>query len=74
MPRVNVANIRERLENGFKPFVMGLSNGRRLTVPHPDFIMVGQHVVAILHDDDMVTTVDALHIVSLEDLPSPSQP
>jgi hypothetical protein len=67
---MNLANIRERLENGFKPFALELSSGRRLTVPHPDYILVGRNVVAVLHDDDVVTTVDALHIVALEDLPA----
>jgi hypothetical protein len=67
---MNLANIRERLENGFKPFAIQLSSGRRLPVPHPDYILVGRNGVAVLHDDDVVTTVDALHIVALEDLPA----
>jgi hypothetical protein len=39
-------------------------------VPHPEFIMVGRNVVAVLGKDDSVTTIDALHIVAIEDLPA----
>jgi hypothetical protein len=45
------------------------AHGKRYLVPHPEFIMVGRGVVAILGKDDSVTTIDALHIVAVEDLP-----
>ena len=66
---MNLNRIRERLEGGFKPFALELSSGKRLTVPHPDFIAIGQGVVVMVGDNDSVTTADALHIVSIEDLP-----
>jgi hypothetical protein len=65
---MNLNRIRERLENGFKPFVLELSSGRRVPVPHPDFIAIGQGVVVVLGSDDSVTTLDALHITSISDL------
>jgi hypothetical protein len=52
----------------FKPFVLHLSDGRKFKIAHPEFILVGKHVVAVLREDDLVETVDALHIVSVEDL------
>lgn len=67
---MNLENIRSRLKNGFKPFAIELTNGRRFEVPHPEFILIGRHVVGILGRDDVITTIDALHIVSIEDLPS----
>ena len=71
---VNLNRIRERLENGFgpngfRPFVLELSSGRRVPVPHPDFIMVGKGVVVVMGKDDSVVTVDGLHITAMKDLP-----
>ena len=67
---MNLDRIRERVNNGFKPFVLGLSSGKRVPVPHPDFISIGQNVVVVIGKNDSVTTADALHIVSIEDLPA----
>jgi hypothetical protein len=66
---MNLANIRERLSNGFRPFVVEVSSGRRFEVPHPEFIMVGKNVIVVLGRNDVATTIDALHIVSIKDLP-----
>ena len=67
---MNLDRIRERLTNGFKPFVLELSSGERLRVPHPEFISIGQNVVVVIGKNDSVTTADALHIISLENLPA----
>ena len=64
---VNTEQIKLRLRNGFKPFVLHLSDGRHFRILHPEFILVGKGVVAVLRDDDLVETVDPLHIVSVED-------
>jgi len=45
---MNLERIRERLANGFKPFVLELSSGKRLRVPHPDFITIGKSVVVVM--------------------------
>jgi hypothetical protein len=65
---MNLNRIRERLENGFKPFVLELSSGKRVRVPHPDFIALGKGVVAVVGENDSVTTVDALHITAIEEV------
>ena len=65
---MNTERIRLKLSNGFRSFALQLSSGKRYLVPHPEFIMVGRNVVAVLGKDDSVTTIDALHIVAIEDL------
>ena len=70
IPFVNVGQIKQRLENGFKPFEIQLSNGRRIRVPHPDFIAVGKRTIAVIGENDLVSVIDALHIVSIDDVPA----
>ncbi len=65
---MNTEQIKLRLRNGFKPFVLHLSDGRQFKVAHPEFILVGRGVVAVLREDDLVETLDPLHIVSVEDV------
>lgn len=67
---LNLDHVRERLRPGFRPFALVTSDGRSFKVPHPDFVAVGRSVVVILGDNDSSTKIDALHIVSIEDLPS----
>ena len=64
---MNLDHIRERLSNGFEPFVLVTTDGRRFDVPHHDFIAVGKNVVVVLDQKDHSTKIDALHIVSIED-------
>ena len=66
---MNLEHIRERLQNGFEPFVITTTDGRHFDVPHTDFIAVGKNVVVVLDAKDHSTKIDALHIVSVEDLP-----
>jgi hypothetical protein len=65
---MNVEQIKRRLRGGFKPFMLHLSDGRQFKIPHPEFILVGRSIVVVLGEDDLVETLDALHIVSVEDL------
>ena len=67
---MNLDHIRERLHNGFEPFVMTTTDGRRFEVPHQDFVAVGRNVVVVLDEKDHSAKIDALHIVSIEDLPT----
>ena len=67
---MNVEQIKLRMRGGFRPFVLHLSDGRQFKVAHPEFILVGRGVVAVLREDGLVETIDALHIVSVEDLPA----
>jgi hypothetical protein len=66
---MHIASIRERVANGFKPFLLRLSNGRRIPVPHPDFIALGSRAVVVIDKKDHSSKIDVLHIVSIEDLP-----
>ena len=65
---MNLEHIRERARNGFKPFRVQLSNGRTVDVPHPEFLIIGRNVIGVLGKNDVITTIDALHIVSVENL------
>jgi hypothetical protein len=67
---VNLDHIRQRLHNGFEPFVLTTTDGRRFEVPHQDFVAVGKNVVVVLDERDRSTKIDALHIVSIKDLPA----
>ena len=64
---MNIERIRKMLTNGFKPFTLYLSDGRKFSVPHPEFVAVGKRVVVVIGKNDEVNTVDPLHIVSLEE-------
>jgi hypothetical protein len=66
---MRISDIRERLSNGFEPFLLRLTDGWQIEVPHPDFIAVGRHVVVVLDRKDVARKIDVLHIVSIEDLP-----
>jgi hypothetical protein len=65
---MNIEQIKQRLRGGFKPFMLHLSDGREFKIPHPEFILVGSFVVAVLRQDGLVETLDPLHITSIEDL------
>ena len=71
---MNLDNIRARLQNRFEPFAVVTTDGRRFEVPHHDYMAVGKGVVVVLGEDDRSTKIDALHIVSIEDLPAKKQP
>lgn len=70
---MNTERIRRKLSNGFRPFALQLSSGKRYLVPHPEFIMVGKNVVVVMGKNDSVTSIDALHITAIEDLPASRQ-
>lgn len=64
---MDIEKIREKLSNGFQKFTICLSDGRRLIVPHPDFIAVSRKVVVVIDKSERVHTISPLHIVSLEE-------
>lgn len=66
---MNLNPLRDRLTGQFSPFVIHLSDGRKFSVLHRDFIAVGKGVVSIVDERDSTHTVDALHIVSISDPP-----
>ena len=64
---MNLDPIRKRLHGEFKPFTIHLSDGRKIPIPHPDFIAVGRGLLVVLDENDVDQVVDGLHIVSVED-------
>lgn len=67
---MNLDHIRDRLANGFKPFVIELSSGKRVSVRHPEFVIVGKGAVVVMDKNDSVTLIDGLHIAAIDDLTS----
>jgi hypothetical protein len=63
-----IDQIRKRVKNGFVPFALRLSDGRRFAVPHRDFIAFSSKVVVIIGDDQLAVTISPIHIVSIDDL------
>lgn len=59
--------IRERLHDGFRPFALRLSDGRRFQVPHRDFIALSSKVVVVIDERELTHVINPLHIVSLEE-------
>lgn len=64
-----IEQIRKRLENGFAPFALGLSDGRRFVVPHRDFIAISTKTVVVIDKDEFAVSIGPLHVVSVEDAP-----
>jgi hypothetical protein len=64
---MNIQRIRKLVTGGFKPFVLHMSDGRQFSVPHPEFVALGKNVVVVIGKDDMVNTLDPLHITSIEE-------
>jgi hypothetical protein len=65
---VNIERIREGMGGGFTPFRLGLSDGTKIPVPHPEFVALGRNVVLAVGENDRAFTLDPVHIVALEDL------
>ena len=53
-------------EEPFQPFTLRLADGRHETVKHPEFVAVGTRIVAVVREDNSVTTIEPLLIVSLD--------
>jgi hypothetical protein len=68
---INLEPIRKRLEPEFQPFRINLSDGRKFQVPHRDFIAVGRGIISLIDEEDVSHTIDALHIVSIDDAMAP---
>ena len=56
---MNLDQLRKRAGNGFHPFTLHLSDGRKLPVRHPEYLVIG--------DDDFANVIGPLHIVSIEE-------
>lgn len=64
-----IAEIKKHLENGFTPFAIRLTDGRRYEVPHRDFILVTSRIIVVIDTkDDLSVSINPLHVVSVDDL------
>jgi hypothetical protein len=63
-----IAQIKKRLENGFTPFALRLTDGRRYEIPQRDFIALSERTVLVIDTDGWGVTINPLHIVSVDDL------
>jgi hypothetical protein len=59
--------IKSRLQNGFHPFTLQLSDGRGYLVPQRDFIAVHPKVVVVIDQEGISHTINPLHIVSVDE-------
>jgi len=62
-----VNEIKERLSNGFKPFAIHLSDGRRFIVPQRDFIAFTPNKIALFDEAGTSHIINMLHVVSIDD-------
>jgi hypothetical protein len=62
-----IAQIKKRLENGFTPFAVRLSDGRRFVIPHRDFIAISTKTIVVIDKDELAVSINPLHVVSVED-------
>ncbi len=62
-----IEQIRNRLHNGFHPFTLELSNGKKFRVPHEDFIALHPKVVVVIDQRGISHTINPLHIVSIDE-------
>ena len=63
-----VEQIRARLHNGFRPFTLQLSSGKRYRVPHRDFIAVHPKMVVVIDEAGLTHTISPLHIVAINEM------
>jgi hypothetical protein len=71
MDMLNLENLRARVKGGgFRPFKLHLSDGRELSVGHPELILVARQVVVVATDDGVTYTIDPLHIVAISEITS----
>jgi len=71
---MNVDEIRRRLQDGFRPFVIRTSDGREFPVPHKEFIFLTRRSVIVADAEGFVDILDPLHISSVrESSPLPTQ-
>ena len=68
---MNLKGIREAVRRRpFKPFTISLADGRKFSIPHPEFVAVGKRHVIIIDSEDSWSDIEPLMIVSLDYHPS----
>jgi hypothetical protein len=61
-----IDQIKALLGNGFRPFALCLSDGRKFNVPHRDFIALSSKSVVVYDEQEPAHIINPLHIVSIE--------
>jgi hypothetical protein len=64
---MSVEQIKSRLQSGFHPFTIHLSDGRGFLVPHRDFIALHPKTVVVIDPEGISHTINPLHIVSIDE-------
>ncbi len=64
---MNLEEIRRKITNGFKPFIIRTSDGREFSVPHKEFVMVTRRSVVVADEEGFVDILDPLHIASVRE-------
>lgn len=66
---MNSNQIRERWHESTKAFVFRLSDGSRVPVPHPDFMMMppGAAQIFVYGKKGGLIRIDPLHVVAIEE-------
>ncbi|HET7624807.1 MAG TPA: hypothetical protein VFM25_06030 [Verrucomicrobiae bacterium] len=69
---MNSNRIRERWQQDARPFTFHLSDGTRVPVTHPDFMMMppGAGLIIVYSKNGGIMQIDPLHVVAIEEPPS----
>lgn len=59
--------IRQRWHETTMPFVFRLSDGTRVAVAHPDFMMMIPGQIIVSSKKGSLTRIDPLHVVAIEE-------
>jgi len=62
-----IEQIRSRRENDFHPFTLELSSGKKIRVPHQDFIAVHPKAIVVIDQRGVSHTISPLHVVSIDE-------
>ena len=62
-----IEQIKSRLENGFHPFTLELSSGKKIRVPHRDYIAIHPKLIVVIDQKGISHTISPLHVVSIDE-------
>ncbi len=64
---MSLDEIRRRISNGFRPFVIKTADGKEYPVPHREFIMVTKRWVVVADEEGFTDTIEPAHIVAVRE-------
>lgn len=66
---MNLEAIRQRVSvGGFRPFALRTTDGREYAIRHPELVLIAPRSIAVVDRDGEIVTLDALHIVAVQNL------